>query len=167
MAAIASILVRLYPAAWRRRYGEEMRDLLAQKTPSVRTVVDLIAGAIDARLNPQTAASAPVNEGEAMTRVFACHPTTVSRQDAWRSAALMIGGSIVFTVAAMLLEVRMGENALSEGLIYAAFPASLMLSSECTYFKRYSGAARAVMSVGGALLIVLMMWGSVALGNRI
>ena len=66
-----------------------------------------------------------------------------------------------------LLKLRIGANALSEGLIYAAFPASLMLSMECTYLKRYSRAARLAISMGGAGLIILMMWASVAIGNRI
>jgi hypothetical protein len=79
----------------------------------------------------------------------------------------MVGGSLVLTVLATLLRMHLGPNALSEGLIYAAFPASLMLSMECTYLKRYSGVSRAVISGGGALLIILMMWVSVAIGNRI
>jgi hypothetical protein len=167
VATFASMLLRLYPRGWRRRYEPEMRELLAHESTSLRTVADLVAGAIDARLNPQAAARGRVNKGETMTRVFSCNPAGVSRQDQWRSAAWMIGGSIVLTVVAMLLERQFGENPLSEGLVYAAFPASLMLSSECTYFKRYSPAARAIMSIGGAALIVLVMWGSVLLAYRI
>ena len=79
----------------------------------------------------------------------------------------MVGGSLVLTLVGLALKLQIGPNSFSEGLVYAAFPASLMLSSECTYFKRYSPAARGVMSVGGAILIVVMMWGSVALANRI
>ena len=56
---------------------------------------------------------------------------------------------------------------MNEALLYAAFPASLMLSSECTYLKRYSAPARTVMSVGGALVMVLMMWAAGAIGDRI
>jgi hypothetical protein len=168
MAALASVLIRLYPRAWRRRYGREMRELLAHRQTSLRTVADLIAGAIDARLNPQSATVAPITEGDhSMSNVFGCNPLGVSRQDQWRSSAWMIGGTIGLALTSILLQWQMGKNAFSESLIYAAFPASLMLSSECTYLKRYSGQARTVMSIGGAALIVLMMWGAVAIGNRI
>jgi hypothetical protein len=145
-----------------------MRDLLARQSLSPRTIADLIAGAIDARLNPQwTPAEGVSTKGEVMTRMIRCAPAGVTVQDQWRSASWMIGGSLTLTGMALLLQLQLGENALSEGLIYSAFPASLMLSSECTYFKRYSPAARIVMSVGGALLIVLMTWGAFALGRVI
>lgn len=49
----------------------------------------------------------------------------------------------------------------------SAFPAALMLSSECTYFKRYARAARIVMSIGGAVLIVLMIRAAVTIGYLI
>jgi len=79
----------------------------------------------------------------------------------------MIGGSVVLTAISLGLQQQIGRNSLSEGLLYSAFPASLMLSSECTYLKRYSSSARAVMSIGGALLIVGMVWAAVAIGYRI
>ena len=48
-------LVRLYPGAWRRRYGDEMTRLLDDLGPMppgarMRTGIDLIRGAIDAHL---------------------------------------------------------------------------------------------------------------------
>jgi hypothetical protein len=43
-------LVRLYPAAWRARYGEEFEALLEAQRFSVRTVLDILLGALDARL---------------------------------------------------------------------------------------------------------------------
>ena len=46
------LLLRLYPRAWRQRYGAEMTDMLEHTPLSVRIVTDLIAGAIDAKLNP-------------------------------------------------------------------------------------------------------------------
>ena len=46
-------LIRLYPPAWRRRYGRELAELLAAQPASFRTAVDLVAGAVDAWLNPQ------------------------------------------------------------------------------------------------------------------
>ena len=165
MTAVALALLRLYPREWRRRYGDEMRKLLAEQRLSLRTIADLVAGAIDARVNPQLPAQ---DQGVAsMTKSTLCNPAGVSVQDQWKSAGWMIGGSLGLVVAGFLLKQQIGPNSLSEGLLYSAFPASLMLSSECTYLKRYSGTARTVIAAGGALLIVLMMWASVAIGYRI
>lgn len=52
-------LLRLYPAAWRARYGEEFAELLAARPPSFRDRLDIFAGALDARLHPQVAHGAP------------------------------------------------------------------------------------------------------------
>lgn len=48
-----SILIRLYPRAWRDRYEAEARDLLAQRPGSIGDSVDLIRGAADAHVHPQ------------------------------------------------------------------------------------------------------------------
>ena len=167
---MTSALMRLYPKAWRQRYGPEMRELLAAEKPSLRTYADLIAGAIDARLNPQSQAPLPAGAtkgAEKMTRAFKCAPAGVTMADQWRSAAWMVGGSLTLTAFGIWLKMQIGANALSEGLMYSAFPAALMLSSECTYLKRYSPTARRIMAVGGALLVVLVTWGAAALAQRI
>ncbi|HEX9039195.1 MAG TPA: hypothetical protein VF808_19605 [Ktedonobacterales bacterium] len=45
-------LLRLYPAAWRARYQDEVEALLDQHTATFATVLDLLWGALDARLDP-------------------------------------------------------------------------------------------------------------------
>ena len=52
------LLVRLYPARWRERYGEEIADLLATEPPSVPRAVDMVRGLIDAHLHPELVDSA-------------------------------------------------------------------------------------------------------------
>jgi hypothetical protein len=46
-------LMRLYPAAWRRRYGAEFERLLAERPPSLADRIDIVRGAMDAHLHPQ------------------------------------------------------------------------------------------------------------------
>jgi hypothetical protein len=167
---MASALIRLYPRAWRQRYGPEMRELLAAKRVSLRTIADLLAGAIDARFNSQlkpAEQTGPDAGIKKMVKAFRCAPEGVSIRDQWRSAAWLVGGSAVLTVFGLLLRMQLGPNSLSEGLLYSAFPASLSLSSECTYLRRYSATARTVMAAGGAVFIVLVIWGAVALSNVI
>jgi hypothetical protein len=48
-----SRLLRLYPGAWRDRYGEEFLALLAERPSSFADRVDIVRGALDARLQPQ------------------------------------------------------------------------------------------------------------------
>jgi hypothetical protein len=47
-------LLRLYPPAWRERYGEEMLALLEQHHLSMRTRIDLLRGALDAQLHQRS-----------------------------------------------------------------------------------------------------------------
>lgn len=46
-----SSLVRLYPRAWRDRYETEFRGVLQARPPTTRDRVDIVRGAIDARLH--------------------------------------------------------------------------------------------------------------------
>lgn len=50
--AIASRLIRLYPAGWRARYGDELAALLEEYPPSLLSVWDVLLGALDARIAP-------------------------------------------------------------------------------------------------------------------
>ncbi len=55
-----SALLRLYPRAWRERYGDELVALLEDRPPSPLDLVDLVRGAFDARLHPQLPGAQPV-----------------------------------------------------------------------------------------------------------
>jgi uncharacterized protein involved in exopolysaccharide biosynthesis len=46
MRPIIKFLVRLYPSAWRKRYGAELAALLEDATPSVRNAFDIFWGAL-------------------------------------------------------------------------------------------------------------------------
>jgi len=46
-------MVRLYPRAWRERYGEEFGAVLEERRASVSDVCDVALGALDAWLHPQ------------------------------------------------------------------------------------------------------------------
>ena len=41
-------LVYMYPKSWRRRYGDELIEVLNQTDRSLKTVIDLLSGIIDA-----------------------------------------------------------------------------------------------------------------------
>ncbi|MBM4407724.1 MAG: hypothetical protein FJ038_03770 [Chloroflexi bacterium] len=46
-------LISLYPRPWRDRYEDEFRVLISGRQPSTRERLDIVRGAIDARLHPQ------------------------------------------------------------------------------------------------------------------
>jgi hypothetical protein len=46
-------LIALYPRAWRDRYETEFRALMAERPQALGDRVDIVLGAIDARLHPQ------------------------------------------------------------------------------------------------------------------
>jgi hypothetical protein len=54
----------LYPQAWRERYGDELLALLQDRPASLADHLDLIRGAVDARLHPQVPGVAAVSDKE-------------------------------------------------------------------------------------------------------
>jgi hypothetical protein len=48
-------LVRIYPKAWRRRYGAELTDFLEQRRATLAQVVDVLRGALRAHAEPHLA----------------------------------------------------------------------------------------------------------------
>jgi hypothetical protein len=76
-APAGSRLLRLYPAPWRARYGEEMLAVLEARPPGLRGRLDLVRGAIDARLHPE-------------------HPS-------WLPAYASIAGGALWTSAALVV----------------------------------------------------------------
>src|SRR6188474_75568 len=53
MDELARAILRLYPAAWRDRYRDELEDLLEQRPIRAGDLADLVRGALDARMYPQ------------------------------------------------------------------------------------------------------------------
>jgi WD40 repeat protein len=51
-ARLSRFLVHCYPLRWRQRYGAEVLEVLSQHQPTARTVLNLWAGAVSARLDP-------------------------------------------------------------------------------------------------------------------
>ena len=57
-------LLKLYPRRWRQRYGREFEELMAKQPRSFGTVVDVVAGAIDAWIYPQSSTASPVADSK-------------------------------------------------------------------------------------------------------
>ena len=57
-------LLRLYPRAWRDRYGDELVALLEDHPLTPLVLIDVIRGALDAHLHPQVRGSAAPSDKE-------------------------------------------------------------------------------------------------------
>jgi drug/metabolite transporter (DMT)-like permease len=82
---MTGLLVRLYPAAWRARYGDEFAALLEARQLGPYDVADVVLGAVDARLNLRGRRAAPNrNRGMPMSSRIG-------------GAAAILGGALMFT----------------------------------------------------------------------
>jgi hypothetical protein len=62
---VIGLLLAVYPAGWRQRYGEEFRAVLESRPLGPFDVADVLLGALDARLMPRRiAASTDMNGGQ-------------------------------------------------------------------------------------------------------
>lgn len=46
MKRLAILIVRLYPLAWRRRYGQELDPLIEDSKPGLSGLIDMLKGAL-------------------------------------------------------------------------------------------------------------------------
>lgn len=147
------ILLRLYPKAWRDLYGEEFAGILATQRLSPRLLLDIIGGAVDARLQPQVRS----NKGDVMTMGFlkrcAVGGPQLSKKDELLGAAAMIGFSLVFAGLYVWASYVYRDNEMVEAFGIMAFPAAMIATMPFTYLKGQSRAAR-VVTVGGLLLFL-------------
>ncbi len=108
-------LVRFYPASWRARYGVEFAELLAARPPTLRDRLDIIRGAIDARIQPQVLEAPARREVTAGDRALA-------------AAAVLVGG--LFSTWAgiiLLLSPRWGEaETVGNDLLALSYGAGLL-----------------------------------------
>ena len=165
-------LLRLYPRAWRDRYGDEFAELLAARPPSLRDRLDIVRGALDARVHPQVGSPQPERTVAVRDRVLAMGGVTAGLLfSVWAGVIIAIQprwgamGSVDETVlgvsygAGMLgallgvavllgLAFRHIDDMRAKGAFGAAIAAVgyLMLMSE-------SGTYAMVLLVGGTLLM--------------
>ena len=148
-------LLTLYPEAWRVRYRAEVEAHLEAEPFRIATALDLIAGAIDARMNPEwipaTTEVAPHPGGQPMSlQTFGA--LAFSRDDARRSTAWMIGTCLVLTAIGVTLDKTLGDHALIDALLYSSFFIALTVSSRDVALQNCTRTARiatmALVSLG-------------------
>jgi hypothetical protein len=137
-------LLKLYPRAWRRRYGDEVATLVTGQPFSIAVVIDLIAGAIDVWLHPGvTMAAAMASSGNEMAGGntmlaralrFDCS-AGFTRREQWQSGIATIAGTIVLTLGWMWLHARIGDNSYVDAFSALAFVIPILMGVRFTYLK--------------------------------
>jgi hypothetical protein len=161
-------LIRLYPPAWRRRYGHELADLLDGQPASFRTSVDLIAGAVDAWLNPQSSTaitSADAKGGGTMLPrmlQLKCrgYAPGVTKADSFKAAAVTIGGSLALVVVLLAAIARYGKNPYFDSFMALGWLVPFLFSQHYTTCKGRPARVQAVL-IGVPVMVVM----AIALGT--
>jgi hypothetical protein len=157
-------LLLLYPAAWRARYGAEFTELLLARPPSVRDRLDILRGAVDARLNPQLTEDPVLRNPTAADRLLAL--------------AGVVAGAL-FTVWAAIIALQsprwgsgdvvdesLGAIAFGAGAIGMLLAVCVLLGLAARYAEELSpaGAVGAIVAalafffaMSGASLVALVM----------
>jgi hypothetical protein len=137
-------LLRLYPRAWRARYGEEFLAMLGSNRLRPSQVIDIVRGAIDARLSMDA------------RRVLCAKPRAgVTALDGLIGAGIMLGASFVFATL-MVVATKNGWTGTSHALKDMAFPVPFVISMPFWLMKGTNWKAQTAI-VGGTLAILVVI----------
>ena len=129
-------LLRLYPRAWRERYGEEFLAIIGSDALGPQQVIDMVSGAIDAWLSADvrraiTPASVARTGGGLMNvkALMACDrkQARYTTRDGLIGAGVMLGASVILVIVGIAAK-RGGWPATGEALVNLSFSMSFLLS---------------------------------------
>lgn len=155
-------LLRLYPSAWRRRYGEEVSQMLGDRPLRPQQVVDIAFGAVDAWLSPAVRRASrdqrqSGQEGADMLAnwklICAGTRTKVTTRDALVSAGVLITCTLVLLAAGALADLQ-GHAGLGDALKALAFP--LSVTAALPFGTMKGQPVRAQTAILGATLALLL-----------
>jgi hypothetical protein len=156
-------LLKLYPPAWRRRYGREFSELIATQSASFGMVVDLVAGAIDAWIHPQSSTVVPATSdaiGETtmlakMLRIrCAGYGPTVTSSDLWKSLGVTLGGTAALALVWTWANRRFAGNPYVYASGMMAYVVPILAGLHYTSLKGRPARVQSIFIVG--LGVVLM-----------
>jgi hypothetical protein len=152
-------LLWLYPRAWRERYGDEFVAIVGDRQLALGEWIDIVSGAIDARLSSdvrRAAASNAAGGAPAMTVLQAlklrqCGKNAISTREALVGAAVLIAGSLA-TVAVKYWLVTAGRPEAGRLVTEISFPALYIVVTNVWYLRGQPWRARLVIS---AILVAI------------
>jgi hypothetical protein len=129
-AGRVAVLLRLYPAEWRARYGAEFARLLEAEKTSATFLLDVLAGAIDARLYrdyPRERAGGP----EPTVRVC--------------DSAAPIGVLVAYGLLWIALTMTLGDRPATNAFEFPGLAALLFVGWSIRTGRVHSHAAKALL----------------------
>jgi hypothetical protein len=158
----ASQLLRLYPRAWRERYGEEFLDTAGPDRLQLQQVIDIVSGAVDARFSRDvrgaTRMAAGHSGGTTMVKsvsICARNQTRYTRRDGAIGAAIMLLGTLAFVLLATAL-IRGGFRPAGEMVLNSGYLIAMALSMPFWLMKDQPRKAQVVI-VGSTIAMLLLI----------
>ena len=159
----AERFLRLYPRAWRERYGEEFLATVGYERLHPQQIVDIVSGAVDAWFSADVRGVTRVqgvspNTGrpKMLRSMLACERRTTSRytkRDALVGSGVMVGATLIFTMLGVVARNN-GWPVTGEVLTSVGFMAALLLSLPFWLMKGQPRKAQVVI-IGGTLVFMV------------
>ena len=168
-----SWLLRLYPARWRERYGEEFGAVLASQRASVGLVLDVLGGAIDAHLYPQIqkSNSNQIKEKDTMTLLMLQRCTAggpkLSQRDQRIASLFMIFSALVMSGLYIGLTKIYHSAPAVQALFYASVPALALIYGETAYLRKRPWLTQVFILGGGLSGLYLFMLAVCVMGSKL
>jgi hypothetical protein len=166
-------LLQLYPATWRRRYGEEFAAVLQGQRLSLGLVVDVFGGAVDAWLHPQLRGREhEITKGEQtmtneMMKRCAAGGPKLSQRDQILAGITMAVGALILATAYVVLRKLYHARPAVEALSYMSMPGMFLLYTKVAYLRQHKVSTQVVTVGGGMALLYLIFWGACEVAVRL
>ena len=170
-------LLRLYPARWRERYGEEFGAVLASQRASVGLVLDVISGAIDARLYPQIhpqtqhSDAKPIKREDTMTLAMlqrcAAGGPKLSPSERKIASQLSIMSALVMAVLYLVLTKIYREAPAVQAVYWTSIFFPSIIYQQTAYLKKRLWLTQALVLGAGLSAMYLFMLAVFLLGRKL
>ena len=155
----ADRLLRLYPRAWRDRYGEEFLEVVGHDSVTLQQAIDILSGAIDAWLSTEVDRATRVTTagGGSMVRTMVCRKSEnrYSTRDSLIAAAVMLVLTSAFALSGIVAK-REGWTMASTMLLNLSFVVPFTLSMPFWIMKGQPWKAKAVL-IGTTLAFLVVL----------
>jgi hypothetical protein len=170
-------LVRLYPAKWRARYGEEFAAVLTSQRVSLGMLLDVIGGAVDAHLHPQVLPSHSnqfpnPNQGEdtmtiAMFQRCAAGGPKLSPDERRFASTFAILSALVMASLYLVLTKIFRQAPAVQAVIYASVFFTSSIRVQMAYLRNRSRGTQALILGAELVAMYLFMLGACLLAGKI
>jgi hypothetical protein len=166
-------LLRLYPAAWRARYGEEFAAVLAGQRVSLGLLLDVIGGAVDAHLHPQILPThSNQAQGEdtmtlALLQRCALGGPKLSPSERRFASTLAIMSALAMASLYLVLTKLYRQAPAVQAVIYASVIFTSSIRVQMVYLRNRSRAAQALILGAELLAMYLFMLSACLIASRL